>query len=213
MKIHTQISKLLLLSYLLVAVIQPANSEYLRGSATDDSNLGRVEIPPQQPQTLQGSAWQAQPPTHIQMMNGGIFIPGGNPNDGAQVGRIVRITPISLASELAGLALKHRHRQLQSGADEQLYCCGFRTNTNHEVIYIDPSSDMVGKMQLGDQLLTVNNEDSIAFVYNKHNYANIPSIFKIGVLHRNGGHEFFLCRRMPVANLAPGVIQNMLSPN
>ena len=85
-----------------------------------------------------------------------------------------------------------------------LSAIGVLINSHKDVIfYIDPNSDLAGKVQLGDRMLTINGEEAMRATRERRNLGNEQTLVNVQILHKDGQLEDIQCYRHPVAYFSP----------
>jgi hypothetical protein len=175
--------------------------------------------------TLYGGAYQqytppaqyVAPAPQVHFQNGGIFIPSSNPNDSFQTGIVLQPTAAGLATGLAfglgKLASHHKHKQLASGADRDLYCVGFQTyGDTGRVLWVDPACQLYGYLQPGDTVNTIDGERVLAYTLARHNYANADVPVTVNITNQNGITEDRSVRRILFSSLTAYSRSHMFTP-
>ena len=97
-----------------------------------------------------------------------------------------------------------RQQQLKSHAQHELSAIGVKFHrANKAIYYIDSNSDLTGKVELGDRLLTINGVDTNSACDNNINFGNEQSLVDLTVLTHKGQFDHLQCYRHPIAYFSP----------
>jgi hypothetical protein len=124
----------------------------------------------------------------------------------------VNITTAGLMAGLAKFAFPYHASASESAADDRLSAIGITINPKScRILTIQPTSDLAGKVQIGDVVVSYNLVDPVKFVTEKRNFGSEDTPITVGVLHTaNRMYETLFARRHPVTNFSPEFQRRLL---
>jgi hypothetical protein len=119
----------------------------------------------------------------------------------------VNIGPVVLRPETPALAPKPE--KLVAFVPLHVSAIGFTRDANTNIVlYIDPASDLYGKVFPGDIVLTIGGEDPEVSLAHLNHFGDINTLIVVVVL-RHGTELTFNCHRHPLESFAPNIANGL----
>ncbi len=117
-----------------------------------------------------------------------------------------------LMAGLAKLAFSYQAATSESALDDRLSAIGITIDPkNCRILTIQPTSDLAGKVQIGDVVISYNLVNPVKFVTERRNFGSEDTPISVGVLHvANRMYETLFAKRHPISNFSPDFQRRLL---